>query len=216
MKKLDNVMKIPVLATLLIAGGAVGAYASMAAADTTSTSSTATPSAQTRPMAGPHVMGTITAINGSTITITAQGKQTGTYTIDASNASVMKDGASSSVSALAVGDKVFAAGTINGTSVTATQVFDGKFGPGKRMMMGPRPGVMGQVTAVNGSTLTVSGKDGKTYTVDAAGATVQKMVTEPVADIKVGDTIGAMGAVSGTTITAKQIMDGVPTTSPQQ
>lgn len=37
MRKLDNVMKIPALAALLVAGGAVGGYASLAAAQSSPT-----------------------------------------------------------------------------------------------------------------------------------------------------------------------------------
>ena len=212
-------MKIPALAALLITGGAIGAYASMAAADTTSTSSTATPAAETRPMPGPHVMGEITAINGSTITITAMGKDSGTYTIDASNATVEKDGTSSSLSALAVGDKIMAEGTVNGTTVTATEIHSG-MGPGGHgpmgMMGGRGRGVMGTVSAVSGNTITVTGKDGTTYTVDATSANVEKMVTESVSDIAVGDTVGVEGTVSGSNVTAKHIMDGLPATPPAQ
>jgi hypothetical protein len=206
MRKLDNVMKIPMLAALLIAGGAVGAYASIAAADTTSTST----SGETRPMPQPHIDGTISAIDGTTITIiAAENHGGGTYTINASSASVMKDGASSSVSALTVGDRVMALGTVSGTNVVATKVISGKFGHG--WMHGHRPGVMGQVTAVNGTTLTIAGKDGTTYSVDAGSATVEKTVTESVSDIQIGDTIAVSGEVSGNTVTAKHVRDGLRT-----
>jgi hypothetical protein len=78
-------------------------------------------------------------------------------------------------------------------------------------MRGHGPGMGGTVTAVNGSTITITGKDGKTYTVDASSATAQKLQTISVSDIRVGDEIGVMGTLSGTSITAKNIMDGMPT-----
>ena len=71
-----------------------------------------------------------------------------------------------------------------------------------------QPGVGGTVTAVSGNTITVTGMDGKTYTVDASGATITKDMTVGVADIKVGDTIGAQGTVNGTNVTATNIHDG--------
>lgn len=70
------------------------------------------------------------------------------------------------------------------------------------------PGVGGTVTAVSGNTITVTGRDGKTYTIDAGSATITKDETVTVADIKVGDTVGAMGTVNGTSITATIIHDG--------
>ncbi len=69
-------------------------------------------------------------------------------------------------------------------------------------------GVGGRVTAVSGNTVTVTGKDGKTYTIDATSAAITKDMTVGVADIKVGDTLMADGTVNGTTVTATSIHDG--------
>lgn len=103
-----------------------------------------------------------------------------------------------------------------GTATTSTEsvstdrhAFPGK-GSGFRGGHGRGPGVMGEVTAVNGSTITVTGKNGQTYTVNAGSATVQKMVTGSVSDITVGDSIGVQGTVSGNTVTATNIMSGMP------
>jgi len=71
-----------------------------------------------------------------------------------------------------------------------------------------QPGVGGTVTAVSGNTITVTAQDGKTYTIDASSATITKDETVGVSDIKVGDTIGAQGTVSGTSVTATNIHDG--------
>jgi hypothetical protein len=81
--------------------------------------------------------------------------------------------------------------------------------PGRHHRKGP--GLMGKVTAVNGTVITVTRPDGTAYTVNAGDATVQKMVTGSLADVRVGDTIGVKGAVSGTSVTATTIMDDVPT-----
>ncbi len=71
-------------------------------------------------------------------------------------------------------------------------------------------GVHGTVSAVSGNTLTVVNTDGTSYTVDASEAKVSKVVELTVGDIKVGDTVGVMGEVSGTSVEAKHIMDGIP------
>lgn len=70
------------------------------------------------------------------------------------------------------------------------------------------PGVAGTVTAVSGSTITLTGKDGKTYTIDAAKADISKTTTINVSGIAVGDTLMVGGAVTGTSVTAVHIMDG--------
>ncbi|MBU6370981.1 MAG: hypothetical protein KGH93_02055 [Patescibacteria group bacterium] len=62
-----------------------------------------------------------------------------TYTVDATNANVVIDNkASSSVSAIAVGDKVLVQGTVSGTSVTATVIVDqnGQPKPAPKMDIG--------------------------------------------------------------------------------
>ncbi len=70
------------------------------------------------------------------------------------------------------------------------------------------PGVGGTVTAVSGNTVTVTGKDGKTYTIDAGSAAITKDETVSVSDIAVGDTVMADGTLSGATLTATSLHDG--------
>jgi hypothetical protein len=84
---------------------------------------TSTPSAS--PIQGngePVVAGSITVINGSTLTVTNASNVT--YTIDASNATIVKSGITSTIANIAVGDNIIAQGTVNGTSVTATSIID--------------------------------------------------------------------------------------------
>jgi hypothetical protein len=78
-------------------------------------------------------------VNGTTITLQEEADEGSTvYTVDASNATVMKDGASSQLSGVAVGDKIFVDGTVNGSTVTATRIMDG------RPPQGPKgPGMFG-------------------------------------------------------------------------
>jgi hypothetical protein len=166
------------------------------------------------------VFGKVTAISGTTITITG-GKNDTSYSVDASNATVEKASAtkgaepvSSSVSDIAIGDTIAVRGTLSGTSIVATNIMDGAFmrGKGGPVMQGRgNHGVSGVVSAVNGDTLTITGKDGKTYSVTTSGAGVTKISTITASDITVGDTLQIQGAVSGTNVTAAHITDGILT-----
>jgi hypothetical protein len=196
----------------------------------------------------PAAVGTVTAISGSTLTVTDK-QSNATYTVDASNATITKVTAPTattgtattppakptettiSVSGIAVGDTVMVQGTVSGTSVTATkivdgQMFDGRGGFGGGAPHGPKPAAQGTVTAVSGTTLTVTDKQsGTSYTVDASNATVKKIVaavaatttaqpakptitTITASDIAVGDTVMVQGTVSGTNVTATSVTDG--------
>lgn len=70
----------------------------------------------------PVIGGTITAVSGNTLTIS--NKSGVTYTVDATNATIEKSGAKSSVSAIAIGDNVVVQGTVSGTSVVASSIID--------------------------------------------------------------------------------------------
>lgn len=89
----------------------------------------------------PGVMGTVSAISGTTITLTA--KQPGSdtdvvYTVDASGATVKKftkgDATSKpvettiAVSGIAAGDKIMVKGTVSSTNIVATEITDGDMG----------------------------------------------------------------------------------------
>lgn len=206
----------PIVAIALIAGGAITGYATLAAAQTQDSSSTNTQSTQTRqgPLGmRPQVHGTITAINGTTITV-ADNMDGSIYTVEAGSAKILKGGdgtgpATVTVADLAVGDFLGARGTLTGTSLAATEIMVGKFGMGGPHG-GKRPGVMGTVSAVSGSTYTVVSPNGSTYTVEAGNATVSRMVAGSVSDVHVGDRIGVRGSVNGTTVTAENIMDSLP------
>lgn len=71
-----------------------------------------------------------------------------------------------------------------------------------------QPGVGGTVTAVSGNTITLTGMDGKTYTIEAGSAAITKDMTVSVSDIKVGDTVMAQGTVNGTSVSATSIHAG--------
>jgi hypothetical protein len=82
--------------------------------------------------------------------------------------------------------------------------------------MGMRPGIIGTVSSVSGNTLTVTGHQGfatttvTTYTVDATNAKITKNNTAgTISSITSGDTVMVVGTVSGTSVTASMIRDGV-------
>ena len=177
----------------------------------------------TQPMRHPGVFGQVTAISGDTITLTSKGfgprassSTPTTYTINASGATVMKDNATSSVSAIVVGDTLMVEGTVNGDTVTATVIHDG---PVPRGLGGPRdadsnftgngePVVGGTIKAINGSTLTLTNKSNVTYTIDVSNAAVTKHgATSTVSALTTGDNVLVQGTVNGTNITASAVLD---------
>ncbi|NNM83732.1 hypothetical protein HKL94_00725 [Candidatus Parcubacteria bacterium] len=71
----------------------------------------------------PVVGGTVTAVNGDSLTITNNGSTT--YTVDVASTTVAKIGVTgATISNIAVGDSVIVQGTINGSSVIASSVID--------------------------------------------------------------------------------------------
>lgn len=168
---------------------------------------------------GPGINGTVTAVNGNTITVTQKtgpnATTTTTYTVDATNAKVLKNGTSSTVSNIAVGDMVMVQGTVNGTNVTATMIRDG-IGRGQGWQQqtaaivqgNGQPVIAGSVTAINGNTLTVTNKSNVTYTVDASSAKIAKGgASVSLASVATGDSVIVQGTVNGTSVTASSVID---------
>ena len=197
----------------------------------------------------PGIFGTVSTISGDTLTVTATARPmrpmpeqastsanmpsvvAGTaYTVDATNATVYKAGATTTVSSIAQGDTVFVQGSVTGTSVAATVIRDGvtgMMGRGKGFGGGrgasstmPRPSstpiiqgngepvIGGAITAISGTTLTVTNASNVTYTIDAASSTVVvKGVSSTLASVAVGDTILVQGVVNGNSVTASSIID---------
>jgi len=68
----------------------------------------------------------------------------------------------------------------------------------------------GTVTAINGTTITISAKNrngAKAYTVDASNAHFLGKKVTGVTDIALGDKIAIIGTLRGTTISANMIID---------
>jgi hypothetical protein len=161
------------------------------------------------------VVGKVTTVSGNTITV-ADSRTNTVYSVNASNASVTKNGQTSTVSSIVVGDTVMVQGTVNGTSVVATKIYDGvKAGENEDKNYA----VVGTVSSISGNTLTVASKAKPnsattTYIVDASSAAVTKGgKTVAISSIYVGDTVQVQGIVNGTSVKATAIKDaGVPVT----
>jgi hypothetical protein len=168
---------------------------------------------------GKGVSGTVASISGTTLTVTSKAKSSSdtstTYTVDASDATVTKDGATSSVSAIAVGDTVIVQGTVSGTSVTATKINDGASQDQSAIQGNGQPVVAGSVNAISGTTITITNKSNVTYTIDATNATfVVTGITAPtISNIAVGDNLTIQGTVNGTSVVASSIIDQKATTN---
>jgi len=193
--------------------------------------------------AAPGVFGTVTAVNGTTLTVTSKmrmrpnaSSSAVTYTVDASNAAVVKNGASSTVASIATGDTVMVQGTVSGANVTATMIRDGVVPmPGKGMGRGqqwasstasgtPRtlpiqgngePVIAGNITAISGSALTVTNASNVTYTIDVSNAKIVKNgTTTTLSAVATGDAVVVQGTVNGTSVTASSVIDqGIKSTT---
>lgn len=184
-------------------------------------------------MKGSGVFGTVTAVNGSTLTVTVTNRvrpynnnsaspspiptpTTVTYTITTdSNTKVTKNGSTAAVSDIAVNDTIVVQGTVNGTNVTATAIIDGKKPAPTPIITGNgQPVVAGSITAINGASLTVTNSSNVIYTVDDTNAKVEKAnVLSSTSNLAVGDKVVIQGTFNGTTVTASSIIDSGNITS---
>lgn len=195
----------------------------------------------------PAVFGTVASIDGTSLTVTQGARPsfgtstpamaTTTYSVDASNATVFKNNATSTISSVLVGDMVAVQGTVSGTDVTATTIRDGLVPMMGRMGMmgsstGPRgpggyrnasstngmpaspitgngqPVIAGSISAINGNSLTVTDKSSVSYTVDVTNAKiVEGQNTIAVSNLAVGDNVIIQGSVEGSSVTASSVID---------
>jgi uncharacterized protein DUF5666 len=128
---------------------------------------------------------TITAINGSSLSLKTDDGWTRTITV-ASSTTISKAGETIALSDLAVGDQIGFAQerASDGTySVTAIKVV--------------LPHLGGEVTAISGNTITVTGKDGTTGTIHVDADTTYRDGdgTAALSDIAVGDFVIGEGAL---------------------
>lgn len=151
---------------------------------------------------GVAVSGTVSAISGSSITLTA--KNGIAYTVDASSAKLYRRfGAAMQISDMQNGDTLQIKGTVSGTSVAATEIRD--------QSLQAKNGVFtGKVTAVSGSSFTLQAGRGS-QTVNTDSSTVFKKNGQADSNGIVDVTAGASVVVSGvwdrtnSNVTAKSV-----------
>ena len=179
---------------------------------------------------GAGIVGTVSAISGNTVTVTEsparkekENTAAKTYSVDATNAKIEKSGVAATISSLAVGDRVMVQGTVSGTNVVATNIRDGRGpGMGQGWGMGGKGGasatstivgngnpiVAGNVTAVNGNTLTITNKSNATFTIDVTNAKIEKSgAVSSVSNVAVGDGVIVQGTVNGNSVVASSVID---------
>lgn len=176
-----------------------------------------------------EIVATVNTINGNTLTVTETFKNenarfattTKTYTVDATNAKIVKNGATTSISSIIVGDKVNIVGVINGTNITAKIIRTGVQKMMENEMMGDgKPVVEGKITLINGNTITITNKSNIVYTIDATNAKIfVNNASGTISSLQTNSEIVVQGTVNGTNITATSIMihqnkENMPETKP--
>jgi hypothetical protein len=131
----------------------------------------------------PKVAGEVTAVSGSNITLKKRDASTQVITVDSST--IYKLGSSAgSKSDIVVGSRIFASGTVSGSTFTALSVY---IEPAR---------AAGVVTAKTDATITIQGRGDTTTVIHVTDSTIFKVWGVDKAtldDIKVGDRLGAEG-----------------------
>ena len=168
----------------------------------------------------PAVVGTVSSISGTTLTVATKAKPNGgvatVYTVDASSATVTKNGAASSATNIATGDTVMIQGTITGTNVVAKNIRDGVPSTQPAIEGNGQPVVAGLVTVISGNIITITNKS-VTYTINATSAkiVINGVVSPTISNITVGDNLIIQGTVNGTSVAATSVIDQKAKIKPQ-
>ncbi len=149
----------------------------------------------------PHVVGVVSAVNGSTLTLTGFNGATQTVTVTPATR-YEKAGQSATVSDISAGTAIAAEG-VRGT--------DGSIAA--KLVTIQLPRLAGQVTAVNGASITINGRQGSSDTITTSAATTYVNADGTAATastIKTGSFIVGEGALSsnGKTLSAQRIIVG--------
>ena len=140
------------------------------------------------------ITGTVDAISGTTITLTA--KNSTKYNVEASNAKIVKAGSTIALTAIQVGDTLLVKGKVSGTDVSATAIIDGiGFKKGVRAIKNEFVKgniTFGKITSLNGSTFTVESHNKNattTISVTTTATTTFKKdaATASLTDLAVGE-----------------------------
>jgi hypothetical protein len=150
---------------------------------------------------GPRgIGGDVTALTSTSLTVVGVDGTTSTYAIDSSTV-VTDNRHAAATSSLVVGDNVHIVTSASDSSVAAS------------IDIVPA-NVAGRVSAVNGDTISVTGPDGITTTIDVSGATTYSKNGSSVAlsDVSVGSFVVAEGTFGSTpsTVVAATVGIGTP------
>lgn len=169
----------------------------------------------------PAVVGKVSDLNGNTITVVSKqgfNKKSSaadiTYTIDTTNAKILRGESTISVSDIAVDDTIIVEGTVTGTNVAATLIRDGKIGSGNDQALlqikgNGQPVVIGKITSITGSTFSIANNSGVTYTIDATNAKffVKGAQTATISNLAIDDNVVVQGTVNGSSVVASTVVD---------
>ncbi|MDR3643351.1 MAG: DUF5666 domain-containing protein [Candidatus Doudnabacteria bacterium] len=151
------------------------------------------------------IAGTLTAVNGTTLTVTAPSSSSTVYTVDASNVKRIdrRYGASTDLGALQVGDTLSIRGNINGMNVTATTVRD--------MSLQARSGTfVGTVSALNGNSFNLASKARGNQIINLTATTIfrQGAASTSASSLAVGETVTVSGVWDRTNsnVTANRVV----------
>jgi len=159
-----------------------------------------------------YVTGTLTAINGTSLTLTASTSSATVYTVDASNIKkvLRRYGADTTLSALQIGDTLQVRGIVNVDNVTASTIRD--------MSLQARSGTFtGTLSAINGTSFTLQSKDRGAQTINTTASTTFRLGTAStsMSSLAVGQTVTLSGVWDRTNsnVTATRVTIKVASTN---
>jgi hypothetical protein len=155
-----------------------------------STSSTTDASTVTIVVKNGATTGVFQSAVGETISMTAQNSPSTVYSVDATNAKLMRRfGAAMQLSDMQAGDVLAVSGTVNGLSITAKTIRDNSLQAHNGTFIGTVSG------AVNGSSFTIQSKARGSQTINTTSATIFKKGTasSSLADIAAVETVTVSG-----------------------
>lgn len=164
----------------------------------------------------PGIMGTVTVIGTNSLTV--KDKNGTVYTVNTTNAKFQRDkNATITFSDIIAGDTVIIQGTVTGTNVAATNVFDiqlfSREAKDVKTDKNHVYAVTGKVTAITGNDITVLGNNNTSYVVSVVGASIHaknekdSQTLYTISNITVGDTLMIDGTINGTNVSATNVVD---------
>lgn len=145
-------------------------------------------------------LGVITAKTDAALTILGSNNVSYSVTLASGSQIWINKSKQANLSNFAVGNNIMVQGTLSGTNISAKSLM---------VINLPLGTVVGKITAINGTTLTISGSDSKSYTVLVANADIKAKGEKDskLSNLTVGDSVLVKGDLNGTTITAKSVTE---------